>query len=165
MQALLDWVAGSFPPEVATMLIGMIPVTELRASVPIAMTLFGMSAQEAIFWSVVGDAIPTLGILYLLRALENFLRPRSRRLDNLFQRTFDKASQKFQGKYEKYGMLALTLFVAIPLPGTGSWTGATAAVLFSLPRAKSWAFIVLGLALSGIIIALVTHGAINVFNS
>lgn len=165
MEEILAWIIGSFPPEAATMLIGMIPVTEVRASVPIAMTLFGMGATEAIFWSVLGDGLVAGAILYFLRALESFLRPRSAGLDRFFQRTFDRASRKFEGKYEKYGMLALAAFVAIPLPGTGSWTGATAAVLFSLPRLKSWGFIVLGLAISGAIVAMITQGAINIFNA
>ena len=152
-----------FPPEVATFLLAMIPVTELRASIPFAMGFFKMPAWQAFLWSVIGNIIPAIFIVYLLQPLSEWLSVRFKFCKRFFDWWFNRTAKKFNDKFQKYGFWALMIFVAIPLPVTGAWTGSVAAFLFKVQKKKALLAISLGVVISGVIVTLITSGAVKIF--
>src|SRR3989339_135184 len=126
---IINWFSV-FPPQLATTLMAMLPVTELRASIPVALAVYDMPWTEVLVYSLLGDIIPAFFIIPLLGPVSRFLMKYSKVLARFFDYIFERTRNKFTAKYEKYGLLALVVFVAIPLPGTGVWTGSLAAWLF-----------------------------------
>ena len=130
----------NIPPQIATLILAMLPVTELRFSIPFALEVLNLSPWEAFFWSIIGDIIPAIGIVYLLGPLSRWLRRHSKWADRMLDKAFAKTRRKFDGSYSKLGKVALIFFVAIPLPGTGAWSGSIAAWLFDIEKKESIEF-------------------------
>ena len=108
-----------------TMLASMIPVLELRGGIPFGVAL-GLPVWAAYLAAVIGNIIPVPFILVYIRRIFRWMRRKSVKLNALVDKLEKKAHLKGQ-KVTKYKYLGLLLFVAIPLPGTGAWTGALAA--------------------------------------
>ena len=153
----------SLPPQLATVLIAMIPVTELRASIPIALGIYKLPVWQAIFFSVIADIFIAAIIIYFLGPIYRFLSGRFNWLDKFFSWLFKRTRKNFAHKYEVWGKIALMLFVAIPLPITGAWTGSVASWLFGIPRKRSLFYISLGVIISAGIVTLISLGFINIF--
>ena len=149
------------PPQIATMVIGMTPIFELRGSIPVAIGVYKMSVPSAYFWSVIGNIIPAVLIVFLLDKVVNILSERFEFFDKFFQWLFDRTRKRAKDKIEKYGPWGLFVLVAIPLPVTGGWTGALAAFLFGIERRKSIPIIALGIMTAGVIVTLLTVGVVN----
>lgn len=133
-----------------TFLLSMVPVGELRASIPLAMLSYDMHWYHALPIALAGNLLPVPFILW-------FLDPLTRLLSKvpLFKRIIDRvfARTRRRGKVvEKYGPIGLAIFVAVPLPGTGAWTGAILAFLLGLDFKKSILSIALGVLGAGIIV-------------
>ena len=152
-----------FPSEIATLLIAMLPIAELRGSIPIALTVYGLNIPTAYIVSVVGNMIPVVFLLWLLGPISGYLMEKSKLANKFFTWLFDRTHHKFSGKYKVWGDLALIVFVAIPLPITGAWTGSVAAFLFGIPKKKSLALITLGAMIAGVVVTLATLGVISIF--
>jgi uncharacterized membrane protein len=155
----------NLPPELSTMIIAMMPIAELRVSIPVAITVHKMSVFSAIFFSVLGDMIPIFFILTGLEKLYKFAEKRSKWGKKYLDHFFEKTKHKFEGKYAKYGAIALVFFVAIPLPFTGAWTGAAAAFLFRIPIYKSFPLIISGILISALIVTILTFLGIGIFTA
>lgn len=151
------------PPEIATMILAMIPITELRAALPIGLTVFNLSAFEAYFWSVLGNMLPVLFILWFLEPVANFLRKYSKTMDRFFIWLFSRTRHKHSKNFERWGALALVGLVAIPLPITGSWTGALAAFIFGIKYWRALFLIFLGVLIAGLIVTLISLGLMGIF--
>lgn len=152
-----------FPPEIATVLIAMLPIAELRGSIPIALTVYDLDIVWAYVLSVIGNIIPAIFLLWLLGPVSGYLMQRFKCAEKFFSWLFNRTRHKFTGKYEYWGQLALTVFVAIPLPVTGVWTGAVAAFLFGIPKKNSLALIAMGSMIAGVVVTLATLGVIFIF--
>lgn len=152
-----------FPAELATVIISTLPIAELRGSIPIAITLYNLDPIVAYVLSVLGNMIPAILILVLLGPLSGYLIERFSWAKRFFEWLFERTRRKFSGKYEKWGYIALILFVAIPLPVTGVWTGSVAAFLFGIPKKIAFGLIFLGAAIAGVIVSLATLGLISIF--
>ena len=129
---MFDFV-NNLPHWLATTIIAMTPFVEIRASIPIALGVYKMSLLSALFFSILGDMIPALLILLFVGKASSFLRQHSRHMEKFFSWWFVNVEKKFSKDMARYGLMALFIFVAVPMPGTGSWSGAAAAVLFGLP--------------------------------
>ncbi|MEN8005465.1 MAG: small multi-drug export protein [Candidatus Krumholzibacteriota bacterium] len=147
------------PPPVAVFLVAMLPVFELRGAVPLGYAM-GMESPVLIYLlSVAGNFVPVLPILFLLGPAERTLRrfkTMDRFFDWLFRRTVSRS--KLIKKYESLGLI---LFVAIPAPMTGAWTGSVAAYLFKLPLRMAIPCIILGILIAGVVVTLVSQGVIS----
>ncbi len=156
----LDYISlfQNFPEELATLLIAMIPIGELRASIPIAITVYNMSWYWAYFYSVLGNTLIVAIILLFLEPVSKFLMAKFKIFNKIFNWLFEKTRKKHTEKFEKWGALALIAFVAIPLPVTGGWSGALASFVFGIPAKKALPLIFIGLMFAGIIVVLVTRG-------
>jgi uncharacterized membrane protein len=149
------------PPPVAVFLMAMLPVLELRGAIP-AGYLMGMGNPWLIYGlAVIGNFIPVLPIMLLLGPAERHLRrfkTMDRFLDWLFKRTVSRSNL-----IKKYESLGLILFVAIPLPMTGAWTGSIAAYLFKLPLRMAIPCIILGILIAGVVVTIISQGASALF--
>lgn len=141
------------------LLLSALPITELRITIPMALTM-GMSPIRAYFLAVAGNLLPILPLMLLLQPLSIILK-HFPRLNNVFQRLLLKTRAKGK-KVHKYGLLGLVLFVSIPFPGTGAWTGTTLAWLLGFGLYSTALAVSLGVFISGILVTLVSQGVIKV---
>ncbi len=136
----------------ATLLIAMIPLSELRGSIPIANQVFHIPLWQAFLVSVVGNMIPVPFILLFLGPASDWLMKHSRIFERFFTWLFARTRRKLQKKYELHAEVALAIFVAIPLPVTGAWTGSVAAFIFDIPFKKAVFWIFAGVVTAGLIV-------------
>lgn len=162
MQYILD-LASSLPEELAVVLLSLTPFAELRFSIPFAIKVFGFSPLQAIFWSTLGDIIPAIVIVYYLGPISRFFMKRSKLATRFFQRLFKKTRQRFDEDYVTLGKFALLVFVAMPLPGFGAWSGAILAWLFAMRKSEAVLFIFLGVLISAFLIAGLSLGFFTLF--
>jgi len=146
---------GSVPHWLAVLIMGAIPVSELRGAIPVAMGIYGMGPFEAFFFSVLGNLLPVIPLLLFLEPVSNYLR-RYSIFDTFFTWLFSKTRRKNTKNFEKYGLFALTIFVAIPLPVTGAWSGCAAAFVFGVKFRHALPAIAAGVMIAGIIVTGVT---------
>ena len=153
---------SNFSPEFVTVLVAMIPIAELRVSLPLALGTYDFSLFSAFFYSFIGNMIPVFFILWFLEPVSNFLIKHSRFFRKFFDWLFERTRRRFKKSSKRYGVLiALMLFVAIPLPVTGAWTGSVAAFLFGVSYRKAILAIALGVIVAGIIVSSVYFGTIS----
>ncbi|MFA6512376.1 MAG: small multi-drug export protein [Patescibacteria group bacterium] len=163
LAALEHAIFSAANPILATFLWSMLPVTELRATIPLAITAYGLSSWTAYALSVFGTSTITFLLLLLLDPAVRLLRHIGF-IDRFMHWLFARTRTRFTKESERYGFfLALVIFVAIPLPGTGGWTGALIAYLFGIPLWRAFAAITLGLVLSGFIVLAITNGTLAIF--
>ena len=147
----VSWLkAKGVAPELIVVIISMIPVVELRGSIPVAILLFNIPWLEAAVLSIIGNMIPVPFLLLLIDwffGLISKVKPGRKFTEWLFTRTRRKGKS-----IEKYEEIGLVVFVGIPLPGTGGWTGALAANIFGLRFWRSMLFIFLGVIMAAIIV-------------
>ncbi|MGM9521953.1 MAG: COG2426 family protein [Oscillospiraceae bacterium] len=140
-----------------TLLISMVPVIELRGAIPIA-TAHGLGLYTAIFVAIIGNLLPVPFIILFIRKIFAWLRKKYSRLDTFISKLERHAVKKAKlaMRFEFWGLF---LLVAIPLPGTGAWTGALVAAMLDMRLKRAFPAIALGVCAAGIIVALVTAGA------
>lgn len=154
---------STFPPEIATILMAMTPVGELRLSLPVAVLAFHFPIWKAVLLSIIGNAIPAMAILLFAKKFHEYIDKKSGLLSKGWIKSLHRAQEKFAGKYEKCGLWGLLIFIGIPLPMTGAWTGALAAFVFGIPFRKAWPFVLGGIIISSFLTLLITVGADKVF--
>ena len=146
---IINWLKD-VPKEYIVMLVGALPISELRGAIPLTLS-FGMPLGKAFWLSVLGNSIPVAPALFLLEPVSNRLRRFkiwSRFFDWLFERTKKKADT-----VQKYEALGLAIFVAIPLPMTGAWSGVVAASLFKIRFRYAFIAILAGVIGAGLIVS------------
>ncbi|PIE76581.1 ligand-binding protein SH3 [bacterium DOLJORAL78_65_58] len=158
---LLDHIEA-LPTPLAVFVVAMLPVFELRGAIPAGYAM-GMNQPLLIYLlAVAGNFVPVLPIILGLGPAERLLRryPFWDRFFNwLFKRTVARSDV-----IKKYESLGLILFVAIPLPMTGAWTGSIAAYLFKLPLRMALPCIILGILIAGVVVSLLSQGVISLWN-
>ncbi len=146
-----DLVAYGFAPELAVFLTSMLPVIELRGALPLAINVLGISWPKAFIIAYIGNILPAPIILWLLGPVVRILS-RIEVFDRFFTWLFERTRKKSGSMIEKYEEIGLMAFVAVPLPGTGAWTGALIAFLFGLNFKKSLLIICIGVFIAGVIV-------------
>ncbi|ADD08410.1 small multi-drug export protein [Candidatus Aciduliprofundum boonei] len=142
-------------------LVAMLPIAELRGAIPLGI-YWGLSPILVFIIAIIGNMVPVPLILLFLEGIEKYLRrseKMARALDWIFERTYKKADEKVR----RWEYLALILFVAIPLPGTGAWTGSLIAYLFKFDIKKSMLSIFIGVLIAGLIVLIASLGFLNIF--
>ncbi len=152
-----------WPPELAIVIISMIPIAELRVGLPLALTTYNLPWLEAFFLAFLGNMIPVFFILKFIGPVSEWLSRHFGMMENFFRWLFAHTRNKTTKKYEKYGLLGLLFFVAIPLPVTGAWTGALAAWLFGTRIRDALIYIGAGVFVAGLIVSILTFGIKGVF--
>ncbi len=150
LNIIINWLKN-IPKEYIVIIVGALPISELRGAIPLALS-FGLPMYKAFFLSVLGNILPIVPALFLLEPISNSLRKYriwSRFFDWLFERT-----KKNADKVQRYEALGLAIFVAIPLPMTGAWSGVVAASLFKIRFRYAFIAITMGVITAGIIVAI-----------
>ena len=148
----------NIPPLWQTFFVSMLPVLELRGALPLGLAL-GLPLGQAYAASVLGNMLPVPFIILFIRPLLDWLRKQSRLFARFAQWLEDRADKKGD-LVIRYRLLGLVLLVAVPLPGTGAWTGALVAALLRLRLTTSIPAIFLGVLLAGVAVALLCLGVI-----
>lgn len=158
MQWLTQTPLGEF---IWTMLVSMVPVIELRGGIPFGVAA-GLPIWAAYVAAVIGNLIPVPFIIIYIRRIFQWLRRRIPKLNHLVDRLEQKAHLKGE-KVTRYKYLGLIILVAIPLPGTGAWTGALVAAFLDMPLRKAIPAILVGVLIAGVAVSALTFGIANLF--
>ena len=150
-----------FGKALMTFFISMVPVLELRGAIPFG-TAYGLPLWAAIRISIVGNLVPVPFIIIFIRKIFAWLRRKNQKLDHLVTRLEIRAEKK-SDVVQKYAFWGLFVLVAIPLPGTGAWTGALVAAMLDMRLKRAFPAIALGVIAAGVIVAFVTYGAGAIF--
>jgi uncharacterized membrane protein len=162
VEEIIKFLNQILPPELVTVIVAALPISELRGSIPLAMGVFQFSIGKAYLLSIIGNLIPVVPLLLFLEFLSKWLSARFNWAEKFFNWLFVRAKKR--GKLiENYGAIGLIFFVAVPLPMTGAWTGCVAAFLFGIRRVWASLSIASGVLIAGIIVALSTLGVIKIF--
>lgn len=146
--SLYEWIRG-IPPDWQIVILGAAPIAELRGAIPLGF-YYGMPVARIFILAVLGNIIPVIPVLFLLEPVSNALR-RFRLWKKFFDWLFERTRAKADS-IQKYEALGLAIFVAIPLPMTGAWSGAVAASLFKIKFRYAFPAIVAGVIGAGIIV-------------
>ena len=142
---------------IITFLMAMVPVVELRGAIPYGV-LAGLSVHTAFIIAVIGNLVPIPFLVVFTRKVFEWLRTKSLSLDSFVRKMEEKADKK-KDIVLKYEFLGLMILVAIPLPGTGAWTGALVAAMLDMRLKRAMPAIIAGVIIAGIIVTTVTYGA------
>lgn len=148
-------------PELKILFISATPILELRAALPLAIGYYHLSFTQAFFWSVLGSFLPIPFILIFLEKFSAYLMQRNYYFNYFFTWLFSYTRRRHSKKFKNWGALALVLFIAIPLPLTGAWSGAVAAFVFRISLKKALPLIGLGIVLAGLIVSGLTLGFLS----
>lgn len=142
-----------------TLFVSMVPVIELRGAIPIG-TGLGLPLGLSIVVSIIGNMIPVPFIIVFIRKIFEWMRKKLPKLNGFVTKLEEKADKQKETvlRYEFWGLFIL---VAIPLPGTGAWTGALVAAMLDMRLKKAIPSILLGVVTAGVIVALVTSGVVT----
>lgn len=157
--SLINWftttLSGSVPKEIIVFIISMVPILELRGGL-IAASLLGVNLITAIGFCIIGNLIPIPFILLFITPIFRWLK--STKLFKPLVEKIEKKSMSKSDKIKKYEFLGLLLFVGIPLPGTGAWTGSLIASLLDIKFKKAFPAIICGLLLATTIMSILSYG-------
>ncbi len=148
--------------EIKTFLLAMTPIGELRLAIPVALTAYGLSPLSAYLISVLGNLTSVFLILTFLGVASRWLSKHSYFFNRFFAVLFAKTRSDHSIRVKKYGLYALTAFVAIPLPITGGWTASLMAFVFDIPFKKAFPMISIGVMIAGLIVLFASNTGIAI---
>ena len=138
--------------------ISLFPILELRGGL-LAASLLGLDPLPSYIITMVGNLLPIPFILLFINKILDWMR-KSKHFSE-FVNWLDKKVDKHKGSIEKYGFWGLVLFVGIPLPGTGAWTGCLIAAVLEMDRKKAFVATMLGVIIASIIMMLISFGLLR----
>ncbi len=151
------------PAELAVLLLAMMPVIELRGALPLAFVVYKLPVVFSLILVIIGNMIPAFAILYGWDKFIDWVKLHWPWLHKKLSHLEEKTEGKWNEKIEKYGPWAIMIFVAVPLPGSGVWTGALAAWIFSLSKKKALLSLFAGVVLASILVTALTFGGLKLF--
>ena len=146
--------------EILVFIISLMPILELRGGL-LAATLLKVEPAVAYIISIVGNALPVPFILLFIKNILDWMGKSKVKFFKKIVKVLEGKVEKNKNKIEKYGYLGLVLFVGIPLPGTGAWTGCLLAALLDMNRKKSFICILLGIIMASIIMMILSYGILG----
>jgi len=142
--------------ELTIFLIAMSPFAELRGAIPIGITVFHFSWLKTFLISFLGNIIFIIPVILFLEHFSDFLMKKNKWFYKCFTWIFNRTRKQISASYQKYSRWALTIFVAVPLPFTGAWTGCIAAYLLGFSKRESFLLISLGVFIAACIVTTLT---------
>ncbi len=155
VNSLVEFFQNNIPPQLTVFIISLLPVLELRGGM-IAARLLELDFLQAFIISYIGNMLPIPFILLFIRKIFKWMRK-----FKFFSKIVDKLEARSEKKKDiilKYKEWGLLIFVSIPLPGTGGWTGSLIAALMDLRMKKCLPIIAIGVFIAGLIMSLITYG-------
>ncbi len=154
---MISWLTKTTVGKIfATFFISMLPVVELRGGIPYGVG-FGLSPLAAMITAMLGNLLPIPFILLLLDKIMNFCKKQKGFLGK-FANFLEQKAYKNKATIDKYKALGLIILVAIPLPGTGAWTGALVATVLRMDRRTAFPCICAGVLIAGLAVTLLSYG-------
>ena len=151
--SIMSWLSTvGIPTWIVVIFVAMLPFVELRGSIPLAMVLFDMPLWQAFILSIIGNMVPIPFILFGFHIAEKILR-KIPTMNRFFDWLFRKKKAGAGTDIQRFREIALIIFVAIPLPFTGAWTGALLAYLYKFNKVRAFVCIFLGVVGAGIIVS------------
>lgn len=144
--------------RIIVFIISLLPVLELRGGL-LAASLLGLDPLSSYIIAVIGNIIPVPFILWFMGRILKWMKTR-KKLKKISD-CIDKKVEKNRGKIEKFGFLGLVLFVGIPLPGTGAWTGCVVASVLEMDKKKAFIAALIGVLMSSIIMMILSFGLLR----
>lgn len=138
------------------LVISMVPVIELRGAIPVGLG-FDLPFWPVFITAMIGNLLPVPFLILFTRRVFEWLRKKSAVLEKFVSKLENKAASK-EELLKKYELLGLCVLVAIPLPGTGAWTGSLVAAVFDIRLKHAFPAIALGVLIAGIIVSVVSYG-------
>lgn len=148
--------------ELCVLLCSMLPIIELRGAIPLGAAL-GLHPVLNYLLAIVGNLLPVPFILLFIRKFLDFLG-RFHCFEKVVCWLREKA-EKGRGKVEKYAVIGLAVFVAVPLPGTGAWTGSLVAALMGMRISKAMISVICGVLIAGVLMSLLSYGVVAAFGA
>jgi uncharacterized membrane protein len=136
--------------------VAMMPVLELRGEIPVGVAN-GLDLWTAIGVSIIGNLVPVPFIIIFIRKIFDWMKKVSKKFHALVEKLENRAEEKSEVVL-KYAFWGLVILVAIPLPGTGAWTGALVAAMLNMRLKKAFPAIALGVLIAAVIVAFATYG-------
>ena len=148
--------------ELCVLFCSMIPIIELRGAIPMG-AVFGLPWWQSYILSVVGNMLPVPIILLFVKAVINRMGKSKVKFFNKVADFLNKRVEKRRGQIEKYSFWGVCLFVAVPLPVTGAWTGSLVAAMIDMKFWKALLSCLFGVMIAGVIMTLISYGAVAIF--
>ena len=145
--------------EILVFIISLMPILELRGGL-LAAALLGLDPLPSYIISIIGNVIPVPFILLLITKILDWMRKSKVQLFNKIAIWLDEKVEKHKGQIEKFGYLGVVLFVGIPLPGTGAWTGTLIASVLNMDKKKTFLAVMAGLIMASIIMMILSFGIV-----
>ena len=156
--SITGFLGASIGKIIGVFIIAMLPIIELRGAIPVAFAM-NLDWKVAMICAIIGNLLPIPFILLFLDAIFNFMKKHN--IFKSFVLWLEEKGRKNAPKIEKYGFWGLMIFVAIPLPGTGGWTGALIASVMKMSKKKSIISISLGVIIAAVIVTILTYGFVG----
>lgn len=151
----------SFPPDLGTLLMAMLPVAE-RFALPVSIAVFKEPAGEAFVLVLLGNMVPVITILALAETFHTWISKHAGIFGKAWAKSINHAQTKF-ARYEKYGLIGLLIFVAIPTPLNGAFTASLVAFILGYPLHRSLPYLFAGIVIANCITLALTVGAVKLF--
>lgn len=161
IRTMVDFLQDKIPEELVVFIISLFPVVELRGGL-VAASLMDIEWWRAFIFCFLGNMLPMPFILLFIRKIFKLMKKWGS-LGKVVDKLEQKA-HKHSDKVEKYGFWGLFVLVAIPLPGTGGWTGALVAALMDLRMKKALPAIALGVFAAGVIVGTLSYGLVGLLS-
>ncbi len=164
INSIIDGSSGfmslKYGKEIIVFIISLLPILELRGGL-LASSFLGLNPVSGYIVSIIGNVLPVPLILLFINKVLDMMEKSNINWMKKFARWLDKKARKHQDKIEKYGYLGLILFVGIPLPGTGAWTGCLVSSVLNMNKKKSFFAILAGIIMASIIMMFISYGILG----
>lgn len=147
----------AYGKEILVFIISLMPILELRGGI-LAAALLGLDPLPGYIISIIGNVLPVPFILLLITKILAWMKNSKVNLFNKVANWLDEKVEKHKGQIEKYGYWGVVIFVGIPLPGTGAWTGSLIASVLNMDRKKTFVAVLAGIVMASVIMMLLSYG-------
>lgn len=151
------------PAPLAVMILAMTPVIELQAAIPAAIGVYKLSMPEALFYGILGNMVPAFIVLFGWDAVMSALEARFPAFHRFMDKYHHGLHMKWQSSIDKYGPLAIVIFMAVPTPLSGVWSSSLVAWIFGIHRRAALISVFAGVVIAAFVLTFVTNTAIAVF--
>ena len=162
IEAIKTFFLETLGKELCVFLCSMIPIIELRGAIPMG-AAFGLPIWKTYLLSIVGNMVPVPFILLFIKKIIQWMNNSKVKFFNKIGGFLIRKAEKNREKIEKYSFWGVCLFVAIPLPATGAWTGSLVAAVIDMKFWKAMLSAFVGVLISGIIMTLISYGVASIF--
>ena len=149
----------AYGKEILVFIISLMPILELRGGL-LAAALLGLDPIPSYIISIIGNILPVPFILLLINKVLNWMRNSKIEFFKKIANWLDEKVEKHKGQIEKFGYIGVILFVGIPLPGTGAWTGSLIASVLEMDRKKTFLAVLAGVFMASIIMMFLSFGIV-----